>query len=182
MDWSCYDLYHQLQAESYSGTLLTDTFSGGTIDTERCFLTGLYKTGDLPEEGNLNSYVWYLKNQGYTVEGAHAGYEAFYNRLNVNANLGIPDYRFIEGYYENMVTGVPMDNIFLPDVTQRVLSAMESGPVFSFNVTYQNHGPYSADYAWFSDIYVPREGLDDSVYFIINNYLIHITKNIINRN
>jgi len=38
-------------------------------------------------------------------------------------------------------------------------------------VTYQNHGPYSADYAAFSDIYVPQGDLSDSDYHIVNNYL-----------
>ena len=70
-----------------------------------------------------------------------------------------------------MVKTVPYDNVFLPDVADHVLSAMEHGPVFSFNVTYQNHGPYSTDYARFSDIYVPQEDLSSSDWHIINNYL-----------
>ena len=38
-------------------------------------------------------------------------------------------------------------------------------------MTYQNHGPYSADYAWFSDVYVPQQELSSSDWHIINNYL-----------
>ena len=64
-----------------------------------------------------------------------------------------------------------MDNVFLPDITAHALAAMESGPVFSFNVTYQNHGPYSTGYANFSDIYVPQGDLSDSDFHIANNYL-----------
>ena len=70
-----------------------------------------------------------------------------------------------------MVSGVPYDNVFLPDVTDTILKKLENGPVFSFNVTYQNHGPYSADHAYFSDIYVPQEDLSSSDWHIINNYL-----------
>ena len=164
-----YAEYHAILAESYHGKLLPNTFAGGTIDTERCVLTGFRKLEEFRRASW--SYARYFADQGYTVEGAHAGYEAFYNRLNVNANLGLPEYRFIEGYYDAMVPDVPYDNVFLPDVTQTVLNKLENGPVFSFNVTYQNHGPYSTDYAWFSDIYVPQEDLASSDWYIVNNYL-----------
>ena len=161
--------FHALQAESYHGTLMPNIFAGGTIDTERCVLTGFSVLEEFRRPSW--SYARYFADQGYTVEGAHAGYEAFYNRINVNDNLGISDYRFIEGYYENLMEGIPMDDIFLPDVTEHVLAAMENGPVFSFNVTYQNHGPYSATYAFFPESYVPRGDLPDSDWFIVNNYL-----------
>lgn len=161
--------FHALQAESYHGTLMPNIFAGGTIDTERCVLTGFSVLEEFRRPSW--SYARYFADQGYTVEGAHAGYKAFYNRINVNDNLGISDYRFIEGYYENLMEGIPMDNVFLPDVTEHVLAAMENGPVFSFNVTYQNHGPYSATYAFFPESYVPRGDLPDSDWFIVNNYL-----------
>lgn len=164
-----YAEFHALQAESYHGTLIPNVFAGGTIDTERCVLTGFSALEEFRRPSW--SYARYFLDQGYIVEGAHAGYEAFYNRVNVNKNLGIPSYRFVEGYYETMVETVPYDNVFLPDVTDHVLAALEEGPVFSFNVTYQNHGPYSTDYAWFSDIYVPQENLSSSDWHIINNYL-----------
>ena len=164
-----YAEFHAIQAESYHGTLIPNVFAGGTIDTERCVLTGFSALEEFRRPSW--SYARYFEEQGYTVEGAHAGYEAFYNRLNVNANLGIPGYRFIEGYYDTFMEGVPYDDVFLPDVTENVLAALEDGPVFSFNVTYQNHGPYSVDYAWFSDIYVPQGDLSSSDWHIINNYL-----------
>ena len=165
-----YAEFHALQAESYHGTLIPNIFAGGTIDTERCVLTGFSALEEFRRPSW--SYARYFESQGYTVEGAHAGFEAFYNRVNVNANLGIPDYRFIEGHYENILTGIPMDDVFLPDVTEHVRMAMEEGPVFSFNVTYQNHGPYSATYRNFPEPYVPeREDLGSSDWFIVNNYL-----------
>ena len=164
-----YAEYHAILSESFHGRLVPNVFAGGTIDTERCVLTGFSKLENFRRPSW--SYARYFAEQGYTVEGAHAGYEAFYNRLNVNENLGIPGYRFIENYYENYVNGVPMDDFFLPDVTSNVLTKLENGPVFSFNVTYQNHGPYSTDRASFSEVYVPQEGLSSSDYFIVNNYL-----------
>ena len=164
-----YAEFHALLEESYHGTLLPNVFAGGTIDTERCVLTGFSALENFRRPSW--SYARYFEGQGYTVEGAHAGYEAFYNRLNVNANLGLPNYRFIEGYYQNILEGIPMDNVFLPDVTENVLADLEKGPVFSFNVTYQNHGPYSADYAWFPEVFVPQGELNSSDWYIINNYL-----------
>ena len=164
-----YAEYHAILAESYHGKLLPNVFAGGTIDTERCVLTGYSRLEEFRRASW--SYARYFESPGYAVEGAHAGYEAFYNRLNVNANLGIPDYRFIEGYYDELVTGIPMDDFFLRDVAVTVLNKLEAGPVFSFNVTYQNHGPYSTDHAYFTDIYVPQEDLSGSDWHIINNYL-----------
>ncbi len=164
-----YAAYHALLEESYHGQLLPNIFAGGTIDTERCVLTGFSVLEQFRRPSW--SYARYFAEQGYTVEGAHAGYEAFYNRRNINENLGIPNYRFIENYYQELVQGVPMDNVFLPDVTAQTLAAMEDGPVFSFNVTYQNHGPYNSDRKWFQQEYVPAGLLSDGDYHIINNYL-----------
>ena len=161
--------YHEILAESYHGQLLPNVFAGGTIDTERCVLTGYSGLEDFRHPAW--SYACYFADQGYTVEGAHAGYQEFYNRLNVNENLGVPGYRFIEGYYDAIVTGIPMDKVFLPDVTANVLAAMEQGPVFSFNVTYQNHGPYSHYYRWFPEEFIPAGTLSESDYYISNNYL-----------
>ena len=164
-----YAEYHALQAESFHGRLLPNVFAGGTIDTERSVLTGFSALESFRRPSW--SYARYFAEQGYTVEGAHAGYEAFYNRLNVNANLGIPDYRFIENHYSDFLNGIPKDSVFLPDVTEHVMAALEQGPVFSFNVTYQNHGPYSAANTSFSEACVPQGGLSDGDYHIVNNYL-----------
>lgn len=161
--------YHALLDESYHGRLIPNVFAGGTIDTERCVLTGFSALEEFRRPSW--SYARYFAQQGYTVEGAHAGYEAFYNRLNVNENLGIPSYRFIENHYSTMIDGVPWDNVFLPDITNHILTAMESGPVFSFNVTYQNHGPYSTSAVWFPEDHVPQGDLSESDYKIVNNYL-----------
>lgn len=165
-----YEAFHALQAESYHGTLVTNVFAGGTIDTERCVLTGFNALTNFRRPSW--SYARYFADQGYTLNGAHAGYAAFYNRRNVNENLGIADYRFIEGYYDSLFPDqIPTDAQLLPDITARCLEQMADGPVFSFNVTYQNHGPYPTDTANFEQPYVPQGDLSDGDYHIINNYL-----------
>ena len=167
-----YAEYHALLAESYHGLLLPNVFAGGTIDTERCVLTGFSRQESFRRPSW--SYARYFAEQGYTLQGAHAGYEAFYNRLNVNENLGLPDYRFIENYFSGLVSGIPGDDVLLPDITEHALAAMADAPVFSFNVTYQNHGPYPADSTRFDEPFVPQGDLSDSDYRIVNNYLFGI--------
>lgn len=174
-----YEAFHTLQAESYHGNLVTNIFAGGTIDTERCVLTGFSALTNFRHPAW--SYARYFARQGYQVNGAHAGYEAFYNRRNVNDNLGISDYRFIENYYPALVgyDYPPADSVLLPDIADYCLKQMSAGPVFSFNVTYQNHGPYSFEEALFETEYVPQDQLSTSDYLIINNYLsgVHDTGN-----
>ena len=164
-----YASFHALQEESYSGRLVTNIFAGTTIDTERRVLTGSnLLTG---YHRATWSYARYFAGQGYSVNGAHAGYKSFYDRYAVDTNLGITDLRFYDGYYERVSSGIPNDEVFLRDVAEYCAAQMEEGPVFSYNVTYQNHGPYSSDQVLFTREYVPQEGLSSGDYHIINNYL-----------
>lgn len=169
-----YEAFHQLQSESYHGELVTNIFAGGTVNTERCVLTGFSELTSLRRAAW--SYARYFARQGYQVSGAHAGNQGFYSRSTVNANLGLEEYRFIENYYETLTGKAtpPADAIFLPDLVSWCEEQMENGPVFSFNVTYQNHGSYSGTDCWFAKEYVPRGDMDESDYLIVNNYLVGI--------
>lgn len=144
-----YDLYRQLEAEGYSGNLITNIFAGGTVDTERCFLTGYADLWNFRTD--TNSYAWYLNSQGYTVEGSHPSYEWFYNRRNVNAYLGMPTYWFQENYFGALSKdGIAGDAILMPEI-YKLYAANRDGegkPYFSFNVTYQGHGPYDTESVW----------------------------------
>lgn len=137
-----YGLWHQLEAESYSGDLVTNIFAGGTVDTERGFLTGFSK---LPEfRAPTNSYAWYFRSQGYKVEGMHPSNEWFYNRRNINQNLGFENYLFTENYFAPLTDGwVGMDWIFIPELWNAYQTGAANGqPYFNFSVSYQGHGPY----------------------------------------
>lgn len=170
-----YALYHALQEESYCGELTTNIFAGGTIDTERCVLTGFSELTNFRRKSW--SYARYFADQGYTVEGSHAGYQSFYNRLNVNDNLGISDYYFIDNYYRNITSDVPWDDILLPEISRLVLEKIEvDEKVFSFNVTYQNHGPYNTTLIDESIEYVAQGSMSDEDHAIVNNYLVGIEK------
>ena len=148
IDWeAAYATYHELEKESYTGNLLTSIFAGGTVDTERAFLTGYADLWNF--RSNTNSYAWYFQQQGYTVEGSHPSYDWFYNRRNINTYLGMSDYYFFDGHYENLSSGMTADELLFPEILRLYQENREEDkPYFSFNVTYQGHGPYSTESAW----------------------------------
>lgn len=170
-----YAQYHALEAESYTGNLLTNIFAGGTVNTERAFLTGV-GTGDHDYRANTSSYVWYLKGQGYQTSGGHPCNNWFYNRLNINSYLGFDQYRFSEDYYGPVFGADPTlnDHLFLPDLTSTVLEQMESGtPLFSFSVSYQGHGPYGDSECWWGqpEDFFSNPDLEPASRYILSNYL-----------
>lgn len=166
-----YVSYHQLRDESYHGRLVTNIFAAGTIDTERCVLTGFSLLTNFRRPSW--SYARYFASQGYALNGSHPGFESFYNRNNVNANLGIENYLFKENHYDALSPDrLAPDAVFLPEIVRLCREELKSADhVFSFNVTYQNHGPYSAEKEHFDTPYVPAKGLDSASYTIVNNYL-----------
>ncbi len=143
LDEHTYDFYHSLEAESYTGNLLTNIFAGGTIDTERCFLTGNYRVRNFRE--SINSYLWYLREQGYRVEGSHPNYSWYYNRLNINQYMGFEDYRYLEGDFDTLADRIVLlpDSVLLPEIYADYIANKATGkPYFSFTVNIETHGPY----------------------------------------
>ncbi len=170
-----YAIWHALEAEGYSGALLSNIFAGGTVNTERAFLTGV-ADGNYDYRGEAPSYVRYLKGQGYRATGSHPSYNWFYNRQNVNAYLGFDSYRFTEDYFGPVYGADPVlnDDGFLPDLTRTVLEQLEQdAPLFSFSVTYQGHRPYGDRECWWGEPedFFTNPGLDDASRYILSNYL-----------
>jgi len=167
-----YEGLKKVQAESVSGNLVDNVFGGGTIDTERAFLTGYTHSEDYRK--NTNSYVWYLRDQGYYTEGFHAGDGWFYNRQNVNKYLGIENYYFLESFPDS----AREDSYFFPKIIEMFENRDENVPYFSYSLTYQNHGSYDTE-STCETSYISPEGLSTESYNILNNYLsgIHDTSN-----
>ena len=168
LDTSIYDYYHSLEEESYTGDFVTNIFAGGTIDSERCFLTGSYQLRDF--RGGANSYAWYFRNQGYTVEGGHPYWRWYYNRQNVNRSLGFENYRFKDGDYDTLTSAnFPEDRFFLPEIYKDFVKNKATGkPYFSFSVTVQGHGPYGTN-----DLGFPMRlngGYSQECRYAISNY------------
>jgi phosphoglycerol transferase MdoB-like AlkP superfamily enzyme len=170
-----YDVYgpfHALEERSLSGQLVTNVFAGGTVDTEWSFLTG-FSTMNGEFRGDVNSYVRYLKEQGYVAEGSHTGNDWFYNRGNVNRYLGFDDYYFSENHYAELLGGTVDDGILFSEIIAlyEKHAASSDAPYFSFNVTFQNHGPYSDSVEKFTEEYAANTGFSRESYVILNNYL-----------
>ena len=161
------DLYaplHELQAECVSGPLVTNIFAGGTKDTEQGFLTGYTDPGTY--RSPVNTYVWYLRSQGYTTEGFHPGGGWFYNRKNVNEYFGFERYLFVEDFEVEDRS----DEFFFSELKEMWESRDKSAPYFNYSLSFQNHGGY--DTASTGEVsYVVQGELSDETYNMLNNYL-----------
>lgn len=170
-----YKEFHSLQAESIHGGLITNVFAGGTIDTERAFLTGYYSHPKYFTK--TNSFVWYLKEQGYRTEAMHPITGSFYNRRNINDYLGFDRYDHFDNKY-NQYTDLYKEWSFLRDedffdfIIEGYENSKKDGvPYFNFSVTYQNHGPYSDEAESELDYLVKKDHYNDRDYNIVNNYI-----------
>lgn len=166
-----YAFLHELQQESRSGTLVTNIFAGGTIDTERAFITGNTKAYDYRK--SAGSFARYFLEQGYNTTFAHPGYDWFYNRANVSEYFGFEQSYFFENRYTTDSGYMIGDAAFFDDlITLYEEGTADGSPYFNFSVTYQNHGPYvDSKLLTSSSEYVSHEGLSDEAYYIFNNYL-----------
>lgn len=167
-----YAPWHELETNSLSGNLLTNIFAGGTVDTEWSFLTGASRHDAY--RSATGSYVRYFDAQGYATHYAHPGYGWFYNRENVNEYLGFQKSVFTENGFGELVDPVTAawhSDRQLVDYLLRDLDAADGSPLFSFAVSYQNHGPYSETES--PKLYVDPEqkGLSQTSCNIINSYL-----------
>ena len=159
-----YGPLERIRAESVSGELIDNVFAGGTADTERLFLTGNTKMNKY--SSNTNSYIWYLKSQGYFSEGLHAGDGWFYDRVAINKYLGMDEYHFLDEY----PNGNRTDEFFFSEVRNLYDSRDKSRPYFSYSLSYQNHGAYD-DQETVETAYINRGDLTEGSYNILNNYL-----------
>ncbi len=167
-----YKEYHELEAESFTGNLVTNIFAGGTVLTERSFVTGYGELGSF--RSPTNSYAWYLKSQGYQTTGSHPCYNWFYNRANINPNLGLDSYLFFENHYGELALGaIARDNLLLPELTSlyQQAKARSQAPYFSFSVTYQGHGPYNTQGNDWGVNFVKPGIYSQESENILNNYL-----------
>ena len=165
-----YELWHALQQEGVSGNLVTNIFAGGTIDTERGFITGTTEHYDYRKAAG--SYARYFSQQGYYTEFCHPGLPWFYNRINVTRYLGFDNGFFLDNRYTPVREDWPInDYLFFPDLISLFERHTNQGkPYFNFSVTYQNHGPYNDSTLYGGKEFISNTGFSHSSYYIINNY------------
>jgi phosphoglycerol transferase MdoB-like AlkP superfamily enzyme len=164
VDESVYAPLHALQEESLSGHIISNVFAGGTVNTERNFLTGYTVSEDYRTD--TSSYVYYLRSQGYYAEGFHTGDNWFYNRENVEAYLGMENFYFLQDYD----TEDRSDKFFFSVLGDLYENRDKSTPYFNFSVTYQNHGAYTTSWTY-DESFLDSTGLSTTTYNILNNYL-----------
>ncbi|MDR2357581.1 MAG: LTA synthase family protein [Oscillospiraceae bacterium] len=154
----------KLQRESVRGRLIDNIFAGGTIDTERLFLTGY--TSLNTHADSTDSYLRYLKDQGYAAEGFHPGDRWFYDREEVHEALGFDEYYFIDDFED-----ADQSDAYFFDKIARMYESRDRGrPYFSHSLSIQNHGAYD-DAALVNGAYVERGELTEPAYNMLNNYL-----------
>lgn len=165
-----YENFHKLQEEAIHGNLITNVFAGGTINTERGFLTGY---NSHPEYlSKTNAYPWYFKEQGYRTEAMHPITGAFYNRRNENEYIGFDQYDHFDNKYNEVQETPLMDMRFFDFIIEGFENSKKNKvPYFNFSVTYQNHGPYSDKKHNDIQHLVKKDHYNDEDYNIINNYL-----------
>ena len=165
---------HELEERSVSGDLLTNSVAGGTVDTEWAFLTGYSHHGDF--RGDVDSYARYFAAQGYDTAYRRPGYGWFYNRQNVNQYLGFDESVFTENGFGALVdpetAPIRSDSVLfdrlLADLDARTA---DDAPLFSFSVSYQNHGPYDAANRPTGVLTEAETGWSLTTVSILNNYL-----------
>ncbi|WP_195837911.1 LTA synthase family protein [Tissierella pigra] len=169
-----YKNFHDIQKESIHGNLVTNIFAGDTIKTERGFLTGFHNQPKYYKQ--TNSFVWYLKEQGYRTEAMHPITGQFYNRQNANEYLGFDYFEHMDNRYKDISPDYLRDEDFFKYIIEGYEKNKGKSPYFNFSVTYQNHGPYSEEANTDKEYLKKKDKYDEKLYNIINNYFTGINK------
>ncbi|NLY20233.1 MAG: LTA synthase family protein [Tissierellia bacterium] len=165
-----YTNFHRIQKDSISGNLLVNVFGGGTINTEFSFLNGIFQHPNYTTD--VNTYPQYFKSQGYNTEGYHPIYGWFYNRENIYPRFGIDNFNYAENYFDNVDYDAHKDYYFFDAIIDGYEKNKDTDkPLFSFSVTYQNHGPYVENYIPDNKFVKWDESYDELGYNIFNNYI-----------
>ncbi len=132
------------------GRLSVPTWGANTVRTEFAVLSGLEQSALGLDRFNpyhrfarhpITSLAWKLKAQGYKTICLHPFDRNFYGRNFVLPNMGFDEFIGEEAFAE-----ADRVNSYVTDMeTARVgceILARESGPVFLFVITMENHGPW----------------------------------------
>ena len=168
-----YSLYRELEKESYSGDLITNVIGGGTVNTERTFLTGSSQLFEYTAPAY--SHVWYLRNQGFKAVTSHPYNGRFYSRESITRRLGFEEFWNSENHYfdvDRLNLQWMSDYLLFPEVLQQFKDLVNSGEsVFSFTVTTQGHGGYSTESYTGEKVFWPGNGFSDEAFNAVNDYL-----------
>lgn len=148
--------YHSLAENYISGYTYVDVFGGGTPDSEYAFLTGnsLYfvPNGARPYQLFVNnqtpSLVSTLLDQGYTADAIHPCPKGNWNRNVVYPLLGFQNFYNNEDMDEFSNLRTYVDDTSTYNWIEHLYENKDKDtPMFVFDVTMQNHGPYVDEYS-----------------------------------
>lgn len=162
-----YAPWDALAKQGLSGRLVVNMFGGGTVDTERRVMSGLFRQPGYKKE--TNTYVQYFAKQGYKTFGGHPNNGWFYKRAKASKNIGFADYAFAENYFSDFANA-KQDSVFFPEILRLYeQNKSDTAPCFGFFVTYQGHGPYNPE-AIFEDPYLIQGDIPAEEYTLMEDY------------
>lgn len=168
---------HSLQEgaeNTVTGTMHVSVVGGNTANTEFEFLTGASMTflpdGCIPYQQYIDAptdnMASYLKGLGYRTVAMHP-----YNASGWERNVVYPYFGFDEFYSLKNFSGVTKVRDYVSDdsCADRIIEEFEKSeePCFIFNVTMQNHSPYTAEY----DNFIPDITVNGSESQVLSRYL-----------
>lgn len=162
-------------SNAVTGNLYVSVLGGNTANTEFEFLTGntmaFLPQGSIAYQQYVKSYTpslaWNLKNIGYSTMALHPFYASGWNRDEVYPLLG-----FQKTLFKEQMSGAALMRQYISDEAsyQYIMDAYENKadgvPMFTFEVTMQNHGGYFEDYPNFErEIELPevKDGVDKEI-------------------
>ena len=162
------------QENTITGIMNVSVMGGNTANTEFEFLTGstmaFLPDGSVPYQqyidAPVNSMASYLKGMGYKTIAMHP-----YNATGWERNIAYPFMGFDTFYSLKNFYGVTKVREYVDDdsCVDRIIKEYEKAkePCFIFNVTMQNHSPYTAEY----DNFTPDITVEGSDSFQLSTYL-----------
>lgn len=154
MDVDPIPFVHSLSENAIKGDLFVSIRGGGTSNTEYEFLTGnaLYANSSIMPfyqviKSPMPSLMYLLKDQGYTTIAMHPETGANYNRTQVYEHLGFDTFLDKTAFHETEFFRQAFEYVDDRSCYERIKTLYEEKEqderLFIFNVTMQNHSPYT---------------------------------------
>ncbi|MCR4746462.1 MAG: LTA synthase family protein [Lachnospiraceae bacterium] len=179
---------HSLQngaENTQTGYLNMSVLGGNTANSEFEFLTG-DSMAFLPQSSiayqqlihkDNDTLASYLKTFGYSTLVMHPYLSSGWNRTSVYPKFGFDDMYFLDGYFDKFsdvkyIREYVSDESHYDRIIKEVEERSSNGPVFSFNITMQNHCGYDDKYdnlPW--QIRVADTDDEDEDLIRLNNYI-----------
>lgn len=148
-------LFNQLaeREQAISGKIVVSNIAAGTANTEFDIMTGM-PTNMISDTTTSSFRVIHkstpslasmFSDNGYSTYFMHPGMSWFYNRNSVYQFLGMDDLTFSEAFNPEQDNKGPLisDEAFLRQLKADFEERHEQGPLFSYNVSIQNHQAYN---------------------------------------